>query len=174
MNQKQFHLGWVICTTVFAFLLGMLFHNIYPWTGNNVFIGLFFPINESIWEHLKLAFYPLVLVWMLFVHHMRLEPEFLWTNRLTACLLSVVTSFLIITGLYYLLHSGFGANGLPLHLTTYGIGLFCGQWLAVHLTFQKRIPKWLGTFSASILSLLVLTFACLSLNPLSFPIFQTP
>lgn len=174
MNQKQFHLGWVLCTTLFAFLLGALFHNIYPWTGSNAFIGLFFPISESIWEHLKLAFYPLIITWMLFVHRMRLEPEFKWTNRLTACLISIITGFLIITGLYYLLHSGFNINGLAMHLIIYGIGLFCGQWLAVHLTFQKRIPKWLGIVSAVLLSLQVLIFACLSLNPLSFPIFQTP
>lgn len=174
MNQKQFHPGWVFCTTVFAFLLGMLFYNIYPWSGNNVFIGLFFPISESVWEHLKLAFYPLVIVWMLFVHRMHLEPAFLWTNRLTACLLSIITSFLIIAGLYYLLHSGFGINGLTMNLTTYGIGLLCGQWLAVHLTFQKRIPKWLGIICSILLSIQVLVFACLSLHPLSLPIFQVP
>ncbi|MCM1494437.1 MAG: DUF6512 family protein [Bacteroides sp.] len=174
MKQKQFHLGWVICTTVFAFLLGILFHNIYSWTGNNVFIGLFFPIKESIWEHLKLAFYPLIIIWMLFVHRMHLDPAFLWMNRLTACLVSVIVSFLIITGLYYLLHSGFSLDGPPIHLTAYGTGLFCGQWLAVHLTFQKRIPKWLGITSAILLSLQVLTFACLSLHPLSLPIFQIP
>lgn len=174
MKQKQFHLGWVICTTIFAALLGALFHNMYQWTGKNVFVGLFFPMNESMWEHLKLAFYPLIIVWVLFVHHMHLEPDFTWVNRLSACLISIIVSFLTISGLYYLMHSGFGVNGLFLHLTIYIIGLFCAQWLAVHLTFQKRIPKWVGILSAVLLSLQILAFACYSLHPLSFPIFHTP
>lgn len=174
MKQKQFHWCWVICTTIIAFLLGALFHNLYPWSGNNTFVGLFFPINESIWEHLKLAFYPLILIWFLFVHRMRLEPEFRWVNRLTACLISILVSFLVITSLYYLLHSGFGLDGMLLHLSVYAIGLFCGQWLAVHVTFARRIPKWIGILCAILLSLQVLAFACLSLNPLAFPIFQSP
>lgn len=174
MKQKQFHWFWVICTTITAFLFGALFHNLYSWTGNNIFIGLFFPINESIWEHLKIAFYPLILVWVLFVRRMRLEPEFIWTNRLTACLVSIFISFLIISGLYYLLHFGFSLDGILLHLSVYMLGLFSGQWLAVHVTFERRIPKWIGVTSAILLSLQLLAFACFSLHPLAFPIFQAP
>lgn len=43
-------------------LLGVLFHFVYEWSGKNSFIGLFFPVNESTWEHLKLIFFPILLV----------------------------------------------------------------------------------------------------------------
>ena len=38
--------------------IGTLWHFVYDWTGDNHFIGFFFPVNESTWEHLKLIFFP--------------------------------------------------------------------------------------------------------------------
>ena len=45
-----------------ASLLGTLFHFVYEWSGDNFFVGLFFPANESTWEHLKLVLLPILLV----------------------------------------------------------------------------------------------------------------
>ena len=172
MKPKQFHWGWVCITTLFAFFLGFLFHNIYSLLGENVFVGLFFPKNESVWEHLKLNFYSLIVVWLLCLHRMRQEPEFRWSNRLTACTISIFLSILITTGGYYLLYAGFKLTGIFLNLAIYAIGLFCGQWLAVHLTFHRRFPKWPGILCGILLGLTVLVFACFSLLPPDFPIFQ--
>ena len=47
---------------LFASLLGVLFHFIYEWSDRNFFVGLFFPVNESTWEHLKLVFLPILLI----------------------------------------------------------------------------------------------------------------
>ncbi len=54
---------------IFGFLfvgaLGTLFHFVYEWSGNFAPLGLFFPINESIWEHLKLLYFPVLLWWFI-------------------------------------------------------------------------------------------------------------
>lgn len=42
-------------------IAGTLFHFVYDWTGQNPWIGLFFPINESTFEHMKLIFFPSLL-----------------------------------------------------------------------------------------------------------------
>lgn len=47
---------------VIASILGVIFHFLYNWTGRIRFIGFFVPVNESIWEHLKLIFYPITIV----------------------------------------------------------------------------------------------------------------
>ena len=46
---------------IFTSLLGTLSHFLYEWTGYNTIIGTVTPVNESIWEHLKLLFFPVVL-----------------------------------------------------------------------------------------------------------------
>lgn len=48
--------------TVIAFLLigavGTLLHFVYEWSGENPFVGVFGAVNESVWEHQKLLFFP--------------------------------------------------------------------------------------------------------------------
>lgn len=49
---------------LFVGALGVLFHFVYDWLGQTVIAGLFFPVNESIWEHLKLLYFPVALWWI--------------------------------------------------------------------------------------------------------------
>jgi len=44
---------------VVTVILGVISHFVYNWSGGNFFVGLFFPVNESTWEHLKLLFFPM-------------------------------------------------------------------------------------------------------------------
>lgn len=45
---------------LFLSIAGMLSHFLYEWTGSAL-LALFCPINESVWEHLKLLFFPFLL-----------------------------------------------------------------------------------------------------------------
>jgi hypothetical protein len=49
-----------IINVVFLFLLSFLWHFMYNWFPNNIF-ALVFPVNESIWEHMKIIYYCLLL-----------------------------------------------------------------------------------------------------------------
>lgn len=52
-----------IINMFFIGFLGTLFHFVYKWSGENKIIALFAPVNESIFEHLKLLFFP----WLFFL-----------------------------------------------------------------------------------------------------------
>ncbi len=52
---------WEICGALFIIGFGSLLHFFYAWSGHSYFIGLFAPVNESVWEHLKLGFWPMAL-----------------------------------------------------------------------------------------------------------------
>ena len=43
---------------LWTIVLGTLSHFFYQWSHENILIGLFSPVNESVWEHLKLLFFP--------------------------------------------------------------------------------------------------------------------
>lgn len=45
----------------FTLLAGTLSHFIYEWSGNNYYIGLITPVSESVWEHMKMVFFPMLL-----------------------------------------------------------------------------------------------------------------
>lgn len=51
-------LKWELSGLVFIFLVGSLFHFAFEWVGRWPPGALIFAVNESVWEHLKLAFWP--------------------------------------------------------------------------------------------------------------------
>lgn len=56
-----------------AILLGFLNHFLYDLSGRSSFTALFCPVNESVWEHLKLLFFPILFVSI--VEYLRYRPE---------------------------------------------------------------------------------------------------
>lgn len=54
---------------LFVVLLGLFLHFAYELSGENPIVGLFALVNESVWEHLKLLFFPMIAltIWDAFV-----------------------------------------------------------------------------------------------------------
>ncbi len=46
---------------VFIIILGSILHFTFEWSGSQPIVGAFSAVNESVWEHLKLAFWPALL-----------------------------------------------------------------------------------------------------------------
>lgn len=65
--MKQFKKN-ILSGIIFVSVFGTLAHFIYEWSGKNPFIGLFFPVNESTWEHIKLLFFPM-LIYLFYMQH---------------------------------------------------------------------------------------------------------
>ena len=53
---------WQIITIFICLILGILLHFTYEWAGENIIVGIFSAVNESTWVHLKLAFYPMLIM----------------------------------------------------------------------------------------------------------------
>ncbi len=95
---------------IYAFLiigiLGTLGHFVYEWTGNNVLAGLIFPVNESIWEHLKLIFFPASVYFL---------AEYLLSDRkdenyIPSAIKSIFCGMLSVVVLYYTISGIIGKN----------------------------------------------------------------
>lgn len=56
MNQFK---KWNIIGTIFTLIIGTLLHFLYEWTGGSL-TAILGAVNESIWEHLKLVFWPVI------------------------------------------------------------------------------------------------------------------
>ncbi len=58
-------LKYELFSLAFVCVFGVLLHFFYDWSNNNIIVSLFSAINESIWEHLKLLFFPSIFTWIL-------------------------------------------------------------------------------------------------------------
>lgn len=62
MNYTRKNLKYfTVIAAVVTSILGVLFHSAYDFFNQNAAAGLFFPINESTWEHLKLIYFPMLI-----------------------------------------------------------------------------------------------------------------
>ena len=53
---------WEIAEFIFIAIVGTLLHFVYDWSGQNPAVGIIAPVSESTWEHLKLLFFPFLLL----------------------------------------------------------------------------------------------------------------
>ena len=89
--------SYVITGAIFVSVLGTLLHFAYDFSGNNFIVGLFTPINESIWEHTKLTFFPMLIYTIFAGKKIKKQYSCIRSATSFACLLSV---FFIIS-MYY-------------------------------------------------------------------------
>ena len=134
------------------------------------FIALFAPVNESVWEHLKLLFFP-VFVYTLFevIVLFKTSGGFL-TARLTGVLL----------GMYFILSAFFTYTGiLGRDFLVVDILIFA---LSVLITFfasrclEVRCPSLRLPLLASyaLLLLIIICFFSFTFSPPDLPMFQSP
>lgn len=83
---------------VIACILGVLFHFVYEWSGENFLLGLFVPVNESTWEHLKLIFFPILILSLIeyFCFNIK-HPDFICIKFRSALIGMIATVILFYT-----------------------------------------------------------------------------
>lgn len=141
----------------FVIFLGTLTHFIFDWSGNIVFVGLFVPINESVWEHLKMSFWP-TLVWFLLVFlFFRIKSELSASRLLMAAAAALFVCSLIIVTFFYTMEGAFGIESLLVDASIFFLGIIVGQFAAVHV-YRYAEPKrfWLYVAAFSILLFMAL------------------
>lgn len=57
---------WIVLGIPLLFLIGAVMHFAYGLLWENPIVGLFAPINESVWEHAKMVLWPVILWWVLY------------------------------------------------------------------------------------------------------------
>lgn len=97
---------WQIGGFLFTGALGTFLHFLFDLTGENAVSALFSAVNESIWEHLKLIYYPMLLfaLWEYFVWGKE-RPDF-WCIKLRGILLGLI----LIPTIYYAYTGILGQN----------------------------------------------------------------
>ena len=117
------YLKFEIISTILIMLLGVLLHFTYEWSQNNLFISLFSSINESVWEHLKLIFYPYALLTFIgyFIFHKE-KPNYLCykTKGIIISLLFTIIFFYTYTGVL-------GYNITFLDISSFFLAIIIGQ-----------------------------------------------
>ncbi len=172
---------------LFISILGTLLHFTWEWSGKNPFVALFSAVNESTWEHLKLLFFPMLLLTLL-------EPLFSRTRfqassrtssarfssphtlsaYLAARTVGILSGMAFITAGYYTLLGVIGKNYDVLNILLYFAAVLFSLWTEnrqYRTRFASKIPP---VFPALILLLLTLAFFCFTFQAPDIGLFREP
>ena len=93
---------------IVVFLLTVLYHFLYEWLPNPIF-SVLFPVNESIWEHMKLL-YSGFLTWGVIEYFILKRKNIKFTNYFSSLFLTMITSIILYLIIYLPLYNLFGEN----------------------------------------------------------------
>jgi len=157
-----------IIGAIFTVILGTISHFVYDWTGGNFLAGLFFPVNESTWEHMKLLFFPMFIYTLIAGKWMEEEYPCIYNAMFTGILVGLVlipTIFYTYTGVL-----GFNVDWL-------NIALYVVSVLAAYYVVYRVAQKCTGKDSKVlryVMYALVLAFMIFSVYPPSLGLFVSP
>lgn len=60
MDERKRVLFFELAGICFIIIFGSILHFTFEWAGHNPIVGVFSAVNESVWEHLKLGFWPAI------------------------------------------------------------------------------------------------------------------
>ncbi len=166
--MKKSIFRWQIAGFVFTCILGVILHFLFDWTGQSVFVAPFSAVNESIWEHNKLLFFPMLVFAVIENFYLGKHYDNFWCIKLIGMLLSI----LLIPTLYYTINGVFG--GTP-DWVNIAIFFVVTAWVYIVETMYFNKNNISYRFPAFyVLVFVALIFVLFTFVPPHIPLFQDP
>lgn len=163
MNNKKV----LFIATITIFLSMFLFHNIYNWFPNFL-TASFFPVNESLFEHLKLMFTTQIIISLIIYLILKLK-KIKFSNYLLGLLISTIVTISLFFLIYLPIYNRFGEN-LFLTMSIYLITLIIGN-IIFYLISKRKHEFLLNLISLVIISIIAVILIYFTFNPLKNDFF---
>lgn len=157
MNLKRI----AIIDIIFIFLFSFITHNIYNWFPSTL-TSIFFPVNESIWEHQKMIFIT-VLIWGLVEYFLLKNKCANNSNLITITVATAIANILIFLILYIPVNEIFEESRTA-ELIVYLVSIIITQYIGYKL-FSVNIPPQLNLISILVIPLIIIIFGLLTYKP---------
>ncbi len=161
---------WQFFGFIFTGIAGVLLHFLYDWSNQNILFAPFSAVNESIWEHMKLLFFPM------FVFALVQSRAFgkVYGNFWCIKLLGIVVGVTLIPVLFY---SYTGILGLKLdwvNIAIFFIAAGITYLLEARLLKKNKLSCKSPKAALGALWLLAVIFVVLTFVPPHIPLFEDP
>ena len=163
--MKKWQLGGFLFTSV----VGTLLHFLFEWTGENILAALFSAVNESIWEHMKLLFYPMLLFSLFQYRKWGREREDFWCVKLRG----ILWGLLLIPVLYYSYTGILGVKADWFNVTIFFLAAAFVYWFEARQFSKNRTCKGPGPAVAGLV-LIAAVFTLFTFRPPHIPLFRDP
>lgn len=168
MDKKNLK-KWFIFGSMFIIILGTLSHFFYDWSGESKILGIFVPVNESVWEHVKLALFPSLLLFFIRLFFLKDNKNFI-----IATFFSVLTMVVLIPSLFYLCIFIVGKDQLILNILNFIVSVITGEYIFYIIMKKFPLNKTYKVISVLGLILILSMYFTFTLFPPKISIFEDP
>lgn len=162
---------WEAAGFLWTGAVGTLLHFLYDWSGKNTWAAAVSPVNESVWEHMKLLFVPLFLFTLVQLCFMgRTE-----SNLLAARGLSALVGLVLIPVLYYTYTGALGIQLMWADIAIFYLADLALFWLDYRLLLGGRcFAGWQQLLGLTALWVMAFGFVWCTFRPPALPLWQPP
>jgi hypothetical protein len=161
MIPKKRILRWELGGIAFIVVLGSLLHFVFEWSGGALPVAWIAAVNESVWEHLKLGFWPALVYGALeYSRFGKSANNFPFAKTLGIWLIPIT-----IVVLYYAYTAIRGHGLLIVDIMIFVIAVIVGQLVSYKLLTASPLPGRLNRFAPIALVVLGLLFVLFTFYP---------
>lgn len=160
---------WEIAGFFWIVIVGSLLHFTYEWSGESPIVGAFSPVNESVWEHLKLGYFALLFFMIIEYFAIRKYTSSFFLGKLSGILFMEV--FIVV--FHYNYKSIFGKHIFILDIFAFIVGSIICQFIS-RLILTKNISTYINTLSFLLFIGIGIFLIYTTFYPFELPIFKDP
>lgn len=148
-------------------IFGVLTHFLHKWIRKGFIVHIFSAINESIWEHMKLSFYPMILI----TFSQSLVPDFYFPGFWGVSALVILAATVLVPLLYYPIRHLIGREIPAVSISLYFVCILIA-FILEYLLIKAKFDLISDQIAFLMLFATFLLFAVFTYYPPRLPLFK--
>ena len=168
MNREKSIIHYEFFCIIFVAILGTILHFTYDLSHQNPIVASFSSVNESVWEHLKLLFFPTLLTIMIgCILHKDILYQYLSSkvNGLLSTMWFIVIFYFTYVGIL-------GQNIALIDILSFFVAIILSEYITLKKLIVSNPSNW--KLSLAILIVLFICFIIFTFIPPKIGLFQDP
>lgn len=172
VDEKKNELGKIKVLSVVGFfvisIIGTMLHFTYNLSDGNLIVATFSAVNESVWEHLKIAVMPVFLWTIVELFVLKYRPDNLWTSVLA----KIATNMFLIVILYYISLFILGTHNSKVAIGIFYFSILVSQIVGYMIMKMKKVNVNIEEIAKYVVIILFLSFIFFTFLPPKAQIFK--
>ena len=166
--MKRSVLRWELVGIIVISVLGSILHFAFDWSGQLEPVGVIAAVNESVWEHFKIGFWPALFYAVFEYRYLKGSTN----NFIIAKAAGIYVIPIAIAILFYSYTAIVGQEILIVDILIFVIAIALGQLTSYRLLTLRLLPPWLDKLGLILVASLAAIFGVFTFYPPHLPIFR--
>jgi hypothetical protein len=168
--MKKAILKWELVGFFVIVIIGTLLHFTFELSGNWIPLAPISAVNESVWEHLKIGFWPALFYAIIEYFYFRKRAN----NIVLAKSMGVFAIPVFIAMVFYTYNGIFGVELFIADILIFIAAIAFGQFISYRLLTSGKTFRFINWIGIVVVIALAILFVLYTFHPPDLPIFQDP